>query len=59
MNNYKEGLNYQEIELLKKEGKENKREKVKGKSHLKIIFESFFTFFNVVLYLLAIIFSFF
>ena len=57
MNNYKEGLNYQEIELLKKEGKENKREKVKGKSHLKIIFESFFTFFNVVLYLLAIIFA--
>ena len=33
----------------------NKRKKVKSKSHLKIIFESFFTLFNVILYILALI----
>ena len=33
----------------------NKRKKVKSKSHLKIIFESFFTLFNIILYILALI----
>ena len=56
MNLYKNGLTREQVNELTKEGKTNFRKKVKGKSHLRIIFESFFTFFNVVLYLLALTF---
>lgn len=56
MNLYKNGLTQEQVNELTKEGKTNFRKKVKGKSHLRIIFESFFTFFNVVLYLLALTF---
>ena len=59
MDSYKNGLTLKEVEELTKEGKTNFRKKVKGKSHLRIIFESFFTFFNVVLYVLALVFLFF
>lgn len=59
MNNYKNGLSNKEVETLIKEGKTNKTKRVKGKSHLKIIVESFFTFFNIVLYVLALVFLFF
>lgn len=56
MNNYKNGLSNKEVETLIKEGKNNKTKRVKGKSHLKIIVESCFTFFNIILYVLALIF---
>lgn len=59
MSDYKVGLTTDEIEKLKKEGKNNKRDSVKSKSHLRIIFESFFSFFNIVLYLVALVFLFF
>ena len=59
MDSYKNGLTLKEVEELTKEGKTNFRKKVKGKSHLRIIFESFFTSFNVVLYVLALVFLFF
>ena len=59
MDSYKNGLTLKEVEELTKEGKTNFRKKIKGKSHLRIIFESFFTFFNVVLYVLALVFLFF
>lgn len=59
MSNYKNGLSNKDVELLIKEGKTNKTKRVKGKSHLKIIIESFFTFFNIILYILALIFLFF
>lgn len=54
--NYKDGLNDEQVLKLTKLGKINKPKKVKGKSHLKIICESFFTSFNAVLYLLALVF---
>ena len=50
------GLTSEEVEELVKAGKTNKRKQVKGKSHLRIIFESFFTFFNIVLYLVGVVF---
>ena len=50
------GLSSEEVIKLQKEGKNNVKDSIKGKSHLAIIFESFFTFFNVVLYLLAFVF---
>lgn len=53
---YKKGLSSSQVESLKKEGKFNYISKVKGKSHLQIICGSFFTFFNIVLYVVAIIF---
>ena len=56
MNLDKNGLTQEQVNELTKEGKTNFRKKVKGKSHFRIIFESFFTFFNVVLYLLALTF---
>ena len=56
MNLYKNGLTQDLVNELTKEGKTNFRKKVKGKSHYRIIFESFFTFFNIVLYLLALTF---
>ena len=52
-NDFRKGLSSEEVQILRKEGKVNKSKKVKGKSHFKIIFESFFTSFNIVLYLLA------
>lgn len=55
-NSYKNGLTSTQVEKLKKEGKYNKQDKVKGKSHLQIVFESFFTFFNIVLYVVSVIF---
>ncbi len=56
-NSYKNGLTSSQVEALKKEGKYNKQDKVKGKSHLRIVFESFFTFFNIVLYVVSVIFA--
>ncbi len=50
------GLSLKEIELKKKEGKVNKSKKVVYKTHLRIIYESFFSFFNIVLYFVALIF---
>ena len=50
------GLTSEEVEELARAGKTNKRKQVKGKSHLRIIFESFFTFFNIVLYLVGVVF---
>ena len=52
----KEGLNSRQAEQRIDENYINKAAKVKGKSHLNIIFTSFFTFFNVILYALAIVF---
>lgn len=43
-NLYKNGLTQEQVNELAKEGKTNFRKKVKGKPHLRIIFESFFTF---------------
>ena len=43
-NDFRKGLSSEEVQILKKEGKVNKSKKVKGKSHFKIIFESFWRF---------------
>ncbi len=56
METYKKGLTLEKVEELTRQNKTNYREKVKGKSHLRIICESFFTFFNVILYILALVF---
>ncbi len=50
------GLTFDEVEKLKKEGKTNNSKKVVYKSHLIIIYESFFSFFNIILYAVALIF---
>ena len=42
--NYQKGLSEEEVNLYKKNGLVNKKNKRVGKSHLRIIFESFFTF---------------
>ncbi len=55
--NYQKGLSEEEVNLYKKNGLVNKKNKRVGKSHLRIIFESFFTFFNIILYVLVIIFA--
>ena len=52
------GLTFDEVEKLKKEGKTNNSKKVVYKSHLRIIYESFFSFFNIILYAVALIFLF-
>lgn len=52
----KYGLSDEEVKLRKAENLTNISQKVKGTSHLKIIFSSFFTFFNVILYILAFVF---
>ncbi len=54
--NLEYGLNEEEVKLRKEHGLVNVSKKVKGKSHLSIIFSSFFTFFNIILYALAFIF---
>lgn len=51
------GLNDEEVNYYKNLKLINKRKKFKGKSHFRIIFESFFTFFNLILYILVIIFA--
>ena len=55
-NLYKNGLSSIQVESLKKEGKYNYISKVKGKSHLQIVCESLFTFYNIILYIVGIIF---
>lgn len=52
------GLTSSEVERLTKEGKINKTKRVVYKSHLRIIYESFFSFFNIILYVVALIFLF-
>ena len=49
------GLNSEEVEKQIQLGKVNKSKKFKGKSHLKIVFDSFFNLFNCILYVVAII----
>lgn len=56
MTDYKNGLANSEVKRLHEEGKTNLKDKVKGKSHFRIVFESFFTFFNIILYILALVF---
>ena len=51
-----QGLTLEQARKLAEEGLVNRSKKFKGKSHLKIVVESFFTFFNIILYCLAIIF---
>lgn len=50
------GLSSLEVETRIKENKTNKAKKFKSKSHLQIIFESFFNFFNIILFGVAITF---
>lgn len=50
------GLTNNEVLNLKKEGNVNKSKKVVYKSHLRIIYDSFFSFFNIILYVVAFIF---
>ena len=50
------GLTSNEVNQRIKEKKTNKSKRVKGKSHFEIIFTSIFTFFNIILFVLAIIF---
>lgn len=49
------GLGDSEVNERIKADAINKKNKVKGKSHLMIVLSSFFTFFNVVLYLLSVV----
>lgn len=49
------GLTNKQAETRKKLGATNKSKKVKGKTHFQIIFGSFFTLFNAILYILAAI----
>lgn len=49
------GLNSLEVKERISLNQTNKRKKLKSKSHFRIIFESFFTLFNVILYVLALI----
>ncbi len=55
LNKYR-GLTSEEVEERIKAGKGNKTKKTSCNSYLKIIFTSFFTFSNVILYCLAILF---
>ena len=50
------GLTDKEVEKRVALNLVNKSTKVKGKTHFQIIFTSFFTFFNVILYCLALVF---
>ena len=50
------GLTIEEVLSRKEANLINKSVKVKGKTHFQIIFSSFFTFFNVILYCLALVF---
>ncbi len=50
------GLSTEEVKKRIKEGKVNKSKNVVYKSHLRIIYESFFSFFNIILYLVALTF---
>lgn len=52
------GLNKEEVNKRKKEGKINKSKSLNNESHLKIIFNSFFNFYNLILYILALVFLF-
>lgn len=52
----KTGLNKEEVNKRIEENLVNKNTKVKGKTHFQIVFTSFFTFFNVILYCLALVF---
>lgn len=50
------GLSTEEVKKRIKEGKVNKSKNVVYKSHLRIIYESFFSFFNIILYLVGLTF---
>ena len=50
------GLTTEQVQSRKEANLINKSVKVKGKTHFQIIFSSFFTFFNVILYGLALVF---
>ena len=51
-----DGLNKEEVEQRKKDGKVNKIKRNEVKSYLKIIFNAFFNFYNLILYAVAILF---
>ena len=53
-----EGLTSAQVEARKRDGLANFSKGVKGKSHLKIIVESYFNFFNLILFGVAIVFVF-
>lgn len=54
--NINTGLTSEEVLKRTQDGLVNKSNKLKTKSHFKIIFTSFFTFFNAILYALAFVF---
>ena len=51
-----QGLSTEEARRLTEQGLANRPKKFKSKGHLQIVLESFFTFFNIILYALAIVF---
>lgn len=52
----KEGLSLEQVKAREKDNLTNVSKGVRGKSHLKIIFESYFNFFNIILFVVAIVF---